>query len=285
MASKKGLGRGIESLFTENSLEEINTSSSEKVKLVDIVPNKDQPRKKFNEAALSELADSISQHGVIQPLLVRPLSGGTYQLVVGERRWRASRMAGLKEVPVVIKELSDEEASVISMIENLQREDLNPIEEADGIKYLMTKYGLTQEEVSERVGKSRSAVANSLRLLKLPESVSEYVRDGIISAGHAKALLPLEDEEKMISLCNIIIKDNLSVRETEKIVKDMTAEKKQKKKKSRDKFFDEVELSLNETLKRKIKINSTSKNKGTITIEFFDKDDLVNFVKFFDENK
>lgn len=285
MASKKGLGRGIESLFSENSLEEINSSSTEKIKLVDIVPNKDQPRKRFNEAALSELADSISQHGVIQPLLVRPLSGGTYQLVAGERRWRASRMAGLKEVPVVIKELSDEEASVIAMIENLQREDLNAIEEADGIKYLMTKYGLTQEEVSERVGKSRSAVANALRLLKLPESVSEYVRDGIISAGHAKALLPLEDEEKMVSLCNTIIKDNLSVRETEKIVKMMTTEKKNKKKKSRDKFFDEVELSLNETLKRKIKINSTSKNKGTITIEFFDKDDLTNFVKFFDENK
>ncbi len=285
MASKKGLGRGIESLFSENSLEEINSSSSEKIKLVDIVPNKDQPRKKFNEAALSELADSISQHGVIQPLLVRPLSGGTYQLVAGERRWRASRMAGLKEVPVVIKELSDEEASVIAMIENIQREDLNAIEEADGIKYLMTKYGLTQEEVSERVGKSRSAVANALRLLKLPESVSEYVRDGIISAGHAKALLPLENEEKMISLCNTIIKDNLSVRETEKIVKMMTTEKKNKKKKSRDKFFDEVELSLNETLKRKIKINSTAKNKGTITIEFFDKDDLTNFVKFFDENK
>ena len=230
MASKKGLGRGIESLFTENSLEEINSSSTEKVKLVDIVPNKDQPRKRFNESALSELADSISQHGVIQPLLVRPLSGGTYQLVAGERRWRASRMAGLKEVPVVIKDLSDEEASVIAMIENLQREDLNAIEEADGIKYLMTKYGLTQEEVSERVGKSRSAVANSLRLLKLPESVSEYVRDGIISAGHAKALLPLENEDKMISLCNTIIKDNLSVREVEKIVKSMLTEKKQKKK-------------------------------------------------------
>ena len=282
MASKKGLGRGIESLFTENSLEEINSSSTEKVKLVDIVPNKDQPRKRFNESALSELADSISQHGVIQPLLVRPLSGGTYQLVAGERRWRASRMAGLKEVPVVIKDLSDEEASVIAMIENLQREDLNAIEEADGIKYLMTKYGLTQEEVSERVGKSRSAVANSLRLLKLPESVSEYVRDGIISAGHAKALLPLENEDKMISLCNTIIKDNLSVREVEKIVKSMLTEKKQKKKKAKDKFFDEVELSLNETLKRNIKINSNSKNKGTITIEFFDKEDLLNFIKYFD---
>lgn len=285
MASKKGLGRGIESLFTENSLEEINTASSEKVKLVDIVPNKEQPRKKFNEAALSELADSIAQHGVIQPLLVRPLSGGTYQLVAGERRWRASRIAGLKEVPVVIKELSDEEASVIAMIENLQREDLNAIEEADGIKYLMSKYGLTQEEVSEKVGKSRSAVANSLRLLKLPESISEYVRDGIISAGHAKALLPLEDEEKMIMLCNEIIKENLSVRETEKAVKELTSQKKVKSKKSRDKFFDEVELSLNEVLKRKIKINNKSKNKGTITIEFFDKEDLASFIKYFDENK
>ncbi|MBP3329810.1 MAG: ParB/RepB/Spo0J family partition protein [Clostridia bacterium] len=285
MAAKKGLGRGIESLFSENSLEEINTSSSEKIKLVDIVPNKDQPRKKFNEAALKELADSISQHGVIQPLLVRPLSGGTYQLIAGERRWRASRMAGIKEVPVVIKELSDEEASVLSMIENLQREDLNAIEEAAGIKYLMSKYGLTQEEVSEKVGKSRSAIANSLRLLKLPSSISEYVSDGIITAGHAKALLPLEDEEKMILLCNNIIKENLSVRDVEKAVKEMMTEKKQKKKKARDKFFDEVELSLNDTLKRKIQIKNTAKNKGTITIEFFDKDDLKNFVKYFDENK
>jgi len=285
MAVKKGLGRGIESLFSENSLEEINTSSSEKIKLVDIVPNKDQPRKKFNEAALKELADSISQHGVIQPLLVRPLSGGTYQLIAGERRWRASRMAGIKEVPVVIKELSDEEASVLSMIENLQREDLNAIEEAAGIKYLMSKYGLTQEEVSEKVGKSRSAIANSLRLLKLPSSILEYVSDGIITAGHAKALLPLEDEEKMILLCNNIIKENLSVRDVEKAVKEMMTEKKQKKKKARDKFFDEVELSLNDTLKRKIQIKNTAKNKGTITIEFFDKDDLKNFVKYFDENK
>lgn len=285
MAAKKGLGRGIESLFSENSLEEINTSSSEKIKLVDIVPNKDQPRKKFNEAALKELADSISQHGVIQPLLVRPLSGGTYQLIAGERRWRASRMAGIKEVPVVIKELSDEEASVLSMIENLQREDLNAIEEAAGIKYLMSKYGLTQEEVSEKVGKSRSAIANSLRLLKLPSSISEYVSDGIITAGHAKALLPLEDEKKMILLCNNIIKENLSVRDVEKAVKEMMTEKKQKKKKARDKFFDEVELSLNDTLKRKIQIKNTAKNKGTITIEFFDKDDLKNFVKYFDENK
>ena len=285
MAAKKGLGRGIESLFSENSLEEINTSSSEKIKLVDIVPNKDQPRKKFNEAALKELADSISQHGIIQPLLVRPLSGGTYQIIAGERRWRASRMAGIKEVPVVIKELSDEEASVLSMIENLQREDLNAIEEAAGIKYLMSKYGLTQEEVSEKVGKSRSAIANSLRLLKLPSSISEYVSDGIITAGHAKALLPLEDEEKMILLCNNIIKENLSVRDVEKAVKEMMTEKKQKKKKARDKFFDEVELSLNDTLKRKIQIKNTAKNKGTITIEFFDKDDLKNFVKYFDENK
>ncbi len=283
--AKKGLGRGIESLFTENSLEEINSSSVEKLKLVDIIPNKDQPRKKFNDTALSELADSILQHGVIQPLLVRPLSGGTYQLVAGERRWRASRMAGLKEVPVIIKDLSDEEASVIAMIENLQREDLNPIEEADGIRYLMTKYGLTQEEVSERVGKSRSAVANSLRLLKLPESIVEYVRDGIISAGHAKALLPLEDEEKMIALCNKITAENLSVRDVEKIVKEMMTEKKNKKKKSRDKFFDEVELSLKNSLNRKIKINSTSKNKGTITIEFFDKKDLADIIKCFDENK
>lgn len=179
MAAKKGgLGRGLDALFADNSIEEIASTSAVKLKIMDIEPNRDQPRKIFDEDALAELADSIAKHGVIQPLLVRPMPDGSYQLVAGERRWRASRMAGLTEVPVVIKELSDDEAMALALIENLQREDLNAIEEAQGIKALMDTLSLTQDEAAERVGKSRPAVANALRLLKLPDSVIALVSDG-----------------------------------------------------------------------------------------------------------
>ncbi len=283
---KLSLGKGIDSLFSENSFDDAVQSNTSTVKLLDIEPNKNQPRKEFNEEALKELSDSISKYGIIQPLLVRPMTGGTYQLVAGERRWRAARLAGLKEVPVVIKSLSDEETSVIAMIENLQREDLSIIEEAEGIKYLIEKYKLTQEELSERLGKSRSAVTNTLRLLKLPDKIISYIKENKISPGHAKALLSLNDEKVMIELANRIIEENLSVRETEKIIKHLLTVKKpsDKKKKTRDKFYDEVELSLNEVLKRKVSINYTKK-KGSVTIEFFDKEDLKNFIKYFDENK
>ena len=180
MAAKKGgLGRGLDALFADNSIEEIASTSAVKLKIMDIEPNRDQPRKIFDEDALAELADSIAKHGVIQPLLVRPMPDGSYQLVAGERRWRASRMAGLTEVPVVIKELSDDEAMALALIENLQREDLNAIEEAQGIKALMDTLSLTQDEAAERVGKSRPAVANALRLLKLPDSVIALVSDSI----------------------------------------------------------------------------------------------------------
>ena len=182
MAAKKGgLGRGLDALFADNSIEEIASTSAVKLKIMDIEPNRDQPRKIFDEDALAELADSIAKHGVIQPLLVRPMPDGSYQLVAGERRWRASRMAGLTEVPVVIKELSDDEAMALALIENLQREDLNAIEEAQGIKALMDTLSLTQDEAAERVGKSRPAVANALRLLKLPDSVIALVSDGKLS--------------------------------------------------------------------------------------------------------
>ncbi|MFR2990653.1 MAG: ParB/RepB/Spo0J family partition protein [Acutalibacteraceae bacterium] len=188
MAAKKGgLGRGLDALFADNSIEEIASTSAVKLKIMDIEPNRDQPRKIFDEDALAELADSIAKHGVIQPLLVRPMPDGSYQLVAGERRWRASRMAGLTEVPVVIKELSDDEAMALALIENLQREDLNAIEEAQGIKALMDTLSLTQDEAAERVGKSRPAVANALRLLKLPDSVIALVSDGKLSPGHARA--------------------------------------------------------------------------------------------------
>ena len=244
---------------------------------MEIEPNKDQARKHFDDEALSELANSIAQHGVLQPLLVRPIIGGGYQLVAGERRWRASRIAGLTQVPAIIKELSDTDAAVISLIENLQREDLNPVEEAFGFASLIKDFNLTQEEAAQRVGKSRPAVANALRLLKLPESVLDLVRENKLSAGHAKALASLNDENLIVTTAQTVIEKGLSVRETEKLVKSLTAEKKEKKKvAARNTFFDEVELSLNNSLGRKARvITKNGKESGTLEIAFFDKDDLA----------
>ena len=187
---KGGLGKGLDALFVEN---DTGDTSSVTLRISEIEPNREQPRKYFDEEALTELADSIRQHGVIQPLLVRPMENGTYQLVAGERRWRASRMAGLTEVPVVIKDLSEIEAMELALIENLQRQDLNPIEEAVGFQQLMERYSMTQEQVASRVGKSRPAVANALRLLNLPEQVVAMVQSGEVSPGHARALLKLEE--------------------------------------------------------------------------------------------
>ena len=284
MAAKKGgLGRGLDALLVDNSIENTSSSSAVKLKLNEIEPNKNQPRKYFDDEALSELAASIEKHGVIQPLLVRPLPGGTYQLVAGERRWRASRMAGLTEVPVVIKELSDADASALALIENLQREDLDPIEEAEGYKYLMETYGVTQEEAAQRVGKSRSAVANLMRLLALPKDVLELVRNKTLSAGHARTLLPLEDAALISQFAKEVIEKGLSVRETEKWVKDFLKPKKPAKPTAeKDKYFTEVELSLCETLARKVSVKGGEKG-GSLTIEFFDKDDLMKIAKLFEE--
>ena len=249
---------------------------------MDIEPNKEQARKQFDEAALSELADSIAQHGVLQPLLVRPIIGGGYQLIAGERRWRASRIAGLTQVPVIIKELTDDEAAIISLIENLQREDLNPIEEAYGFASLIKDFDLTQGEAARRVGKSRPAVANALRLLRLPQEVIDAVREGKLSAGHARALAAIDDEKTAIFAAKTVMEKGLSVRETEKLVKALTAEKKEKKKKTaaRNSFFDEVELSLNNSLGRKAKVVTKSgKESGTLEIDFYDKDDLARIAK------
>lgn len=276
MAVKRnGLGRGLESLFVDNSVEEINASTN-KLKLMEIEPNHDQPRKIFDEKALSELADSISQHGVLQPLVVRPMTNGGYQLVAGERRWRAARIAGLSEVPVIIKELTDEETIEIAMIENLQREDLNPLEEALGYSYMMQELKITQEEAAEKVGKSRPAIANALRLLKLPEEIQEMVKNNLISAGHARALLGFANKEAMIETANLIIKEDISVRQIEALVKaEKTAPVKPKEPKKREKFFSEVELALVNNLGRKVKIKENGKKgSGVLEIEFFDKSDL-----------
>lgn len=278
MAAKKGgLGRGLDALFADNSIEEIASTSAVKLKIMDIEPNRDQPRKIFDEDALAELADSIAKHGVIQPLLVRPMPDGSYQLVAGERRWRASRMAGLTEVPVVIKELSDDEAMALALIENLQREDLNAIEEAQGIKALMDTLSLTQDEAAERVGKSRPAVANALRLLKLPDSVIALVSDGKLSPGHARALLGFKDEQDVIETADLIIEKGLTVRDVEKLVKKRNKEPKAEKPAARRaSYYDEVELALTDFLGRKVKVGTKpGKESGVLEIDFFDKDDLT----------
>lgn len=216
-AKQRGLGKGLEALFADNSTED--TSKSVMLSISEIEPNREQPRKNFDEKALADLADSIRQHGVITPILVRPMANGAYQLVAGERRWRASRMAGLSEVPVYIKELTDGEAMEIALIENLQREDLNPIEEAEGYKSLMENGGLTQDEVAARVNKSRPVVANAVRLLNLPEKVRTLVKDGKLSQGHARAILSAESEDKMLELAEAVIKSDLTVRDVEKLAK------------------------------------------------------------------
>lgn len=280
VSKKGGLGKGLDALFIDNSTEE---KSSSMVNINDIEPNRDQPRKTFTEEALRELSDSIAMHGVLQPLLVRPLSDGGYQLIAGERRWRASRMAGLTEVPVYIKEMSDKDAMEFALIENLQREDLNPIEEAEGFKLLMDTYSLTQAEAAERVGKSRPAVANALRLLALPEKVLLMVKDGKLSSGHARTLLPITDEKTLIKLAEEIVKKEISVRETERIVKSILNPKKDKDKAKksprRDPYYDECELAIREELGRKAEIHVAKGNKGTIEIEFFSKSDLASILE------
>lgn len=274
MAKKLGgLGRGLDSLFADNSVDELNPSVN-KLRIMEIEPNRDQPRKDFDEKSLSELAESIEQHGVLQPLVVRPLTNGGYQLVAGERRWRAARIAGLTEVPVVIKELTDEEVIEIAMIENLQREDLNPLEEALGYRYMMDELNITQEQAAEKVGKSRPAVANAIRLLRLPDEVQEMVKNNLISPGHARALLGFENQELIIQTAKRIVKEDLSVREVETLVKNSQKAPKVPKQQKRDKFFSEVELALVENLGRKVKIKESKKNSGVLEIEFFDKDDL-----------
>ena len=281
--NKGGLGKGLDALFMDNSIEE-EAKSAVKLKINDIEPNRAQPRKSFDEEALEELANSISTHGVIQPLLVRPLADGGYQLIAGERRWRASRMAGLTEVPVVIREMSDSEAMELALVENLQREDLNPIEEAQGLALLMETYGLTQEQAAKRVGKSRPAVANSMRLLSLPQEVLAMVERGELSAGHARTILALENAGQITALANEIIKKNLSVRETERAVKALLKgdAKKEKRAKKRDTYYDEVELAVSQSLGRKAKVSLSAGNKGTLEIEFFGKEDLSKLLKLFE---
>lgn len=274
--SKKfgGLGKGLDTIFAENETEDSN--SSVMLKISEIEPNRSQPRKDFDENSLSDLAQSISQHGLLQPLLVRPLPIGGYQIVAGERRYRACRMAGLTEVPVTIRELSDTETMELALIENLQREDLSPIEEALGYKALIDEHGFSQEEVATSVGKSRPAIANLLRILKLPDSVLEYVKQDKISAGHARALLMLDSEEDMLELAELIYKKDLSVRQAEKLAKKKPEVEEDTQPERKPSFYSMVELALNESLGRKIKVNKNKgKQGGVLQIEFYSDEELT----------
>ena len=274
--SKKfgGLGKGLDTIFAENETEDSN--SSVMLKISEIEPNRSQPRKDFDENSLSDLAQSISQHGLLQPLLVRPLPIGGYQIVAGERRYRACRMAGLTEVPVTIRELSDTETMERALIENLQREDLSPIEEALGYKALIDEHGFSQEEVATSVGKSRPAIANSLRILKLPDSVLEYVKRDKISAGHARALLMLDNEKDMLKLAELIYKKDLSVRQAEKLAKKKPEVEEDTQPERKPSFYSMVELALNESLGRKIKVNKNKgKQGGVLQIEFYSDEELT----------
>lgn len=277
MAPKKGgLGRGLESLFNENATD---TDGAVKLNINDIEPNRGQPRKDFDETALSELADSIAQHGLIQPIVVKPTAQGRYSIIAGERRWRACRMAGLNEVPVIIKDADDQTLMEIALIENLQREDLNAVEEALGYRSLIDSFGLTQDEVAKKMGKSRSAVTNALRLLALNENELEALRRGTITAGHARALLSCDDEEARAKML-LAAADGASVRELERLA--AAAKKKPAAKKAETKkptFYSEVELSLKDSLHRRVKITPAGNGKGTITLEFFNDAELSEFAK------
>ena len=277
MAVKKGgLGRGMSSLMNDNS---IDTNGSVTVNINEIEPNRNQPRKDFDEGALSDLAESIAEHGLIQPIVVRPTVDGRYMIIAGERRWRACRIAGLNDVPVIIKATDDQTLMEIALIENLQREDLNPVEEALGFKALIDDFSLTQEEVARKMGRSRSAVTNALRLLNLKDNELEALRNGSISAGHARALLSCEDEsirERMLAEAI----DGASVRELEKMAAEMKKTTTPKKKTAvKSNFYSEVELSLKEAMHRKVQIKSSGKGKGTITIEFFSDKELSEFAE------
>ena len=280
---KNGLGKGVNVLFNDSPDELLSVLESEPDKsgrnllpIIDIEPNKDQPRKDFDEDKLAALAESIKEHGVISPILVTPGKGGTYKIVAGERRWRASKLAGLKEIPCIIKELNAQELSELAMVENLQRDDLNPIEESEGYRYLMERFSLTQEEIAKKIGKSRSAIANALRLNNLCPEVKNLLKDDKLSQGHARALLTL-DVDAQLAIAERIIQDGLNVRQTETLVQNYGSEKTRPQKKAinpmMQKYYKDVENNLSSQFGTKVRICEGSK-KGRIEIEYYSKDDL-----------
>lgn len=276
---KHGLGRGMMALLDENTIQEVDKSQINVVQINHILPNRYQPRKTFNEAALRELADSIQEKGIIQPIIVSELGDGRYELVAGERRWRAAKMAGLLEVPAIIKDFSDEDRLEIALIENIQRENLNSVEEALAYKEIMERLAITQDELAKKVGKNRSSIANTLRLLKLPEYVREKIISGDITEGHGRAIMMLEDIDKMINFTNFIIENGLSVREAERQVKDFTEKPKENVSRETVKSVDTSLSDLQERFIRsvgaKVEIKGTRK-KGRIEIHYFSQEELEN---------
>ncbi len=287
-AKKSGLGRGLSEIFMQNESEDQNSTVT--LKISEIEPNRNQPRQEFEPGALNELSDSIAQHGILQPLVVRPMFGGGYEIVAGERRFRAARMAGLTEVPVVIRELTDEQTMELALIENLQREDLSDLELAMGYESLMKQYDMTQEQIASTVNKSRSSVANTLRLMKLPDVIKTMLTNGDISSGHARAILGLENEEMMETVAKEVIENNLSVRETEKRVQLINKEHEtpeiivKEKIDRRPQYYREVELSLSESFGRKVLVNQKNKSSGTLVLEFYGEDDLRELLKHFKDD-
>ncbi|HHV60306.1 MAG TPA: ParB/RepB/Spo0J family partition protein [Clostridiaceae bacterium] len=284
--AKKALGKGLEALFPSNesipTIESTDTKNVIELKINEIDPNVNQPRKKFDDEKLTQLAESIKQHGIVQPIIVKK-EGNSYKIVAGERRWRAARIAGLTKVPVIIKDLSDREILEVALIENLQREDLNPIEEAEAYDKLINDYGLTQEELSEIIGKSRSAVANSVRLLKLSNENRKNVVEGLLSSGHARALLAIEDEELQNKIADEIILRDLNVRETEKLIRKYLKNKPVDKKiKNKDVEYVQIEEKLKDIFKTKVELQKGNK-KGKILIEYYSDEELDRILGLFDK--
>ena len=298
MAVKRnGLGKGLDSLIPDKTSKSVKSAEKKSVavkeknteketlkadktgeiylKINEVEPNRDQPRKEFDEDALLELADSIKQFGVLQPLLVQK-KDGYYEIIAGERRWRAAKLAGIKEVPVLIKEYTNQEIVEISLIENIQRENLNPIEEAMAFKRLLEEFNLKQDEVAERVSKSRTAVTNSMRLLKLSSRVQQMVIDDMISTGHARALLAIDDEEQQYIIASKIFDEKLSVRETEKLVKSLKTSKKEKKTEKQEHMFvyDDIIEKMKNIMGTKVNIHTKANGKGKIEIEYYSEDEL-----------
>lgn len=290
--AKRGLGKGLDSLIPSNVMEQpvkVAATSDEKekkddgatmVKITMVEPNREQPRKNFEEDALQELADSIKQFGLLQPILVQDRKT-YYEIVAGERRWRAAKIAGLKEVPVIIRNLTEQEIVEISLIENIQREDLNPIEEAQAYKRLLTEFNLKQDEVAERVSKSRTAVTNSMRLLKLCDRVQKMIVDGMISTGHARALISIEDPEEQYFVAQKIFDEKLSVREVEKLVKNLHKPPKLKKaeNKTLEAIYNEISEKLKQSLSTKVSISAKENGSGKIEIEFYNHEDLDRLIE------
>ncbi|MBE6572945.1 MAG: ParB/RepB/Spo0J family partition protein [Ruminococcaceae bacterium] len=279
-AKSQGLGKGLDAIFEDNF--QTGSKNTSMLRISDIEPRPNQPRKVFEPEALAELADSIATHGLIQPVVVRENSKGFYSIIAGERRWRAAKMAGLTEVPVVILDIDDIKAAELALVENLQREDLNPIEEAMAFETLSKEYSMTQEEISKKIGRSRPAIANALRLLDLPDKVKELVANNELSTGHAKVLLSVKDEEKLIKAAETVIEKELTVRDTEKLAKKLNSEKTEEEKEENSNevvidYTKELERRMTARMGRRIAIKNKGKAKK-IEIEYQDNEDLENLI-------